>query len=70
MRKRLKTKKTTIEVEGGMTFFKWLYLGIVLMRIAGVIDWPWQWIFAPVVIIVVVALLIVLWPGKGGNAKV
>lgn len=53
-----------------MTFFKWLYLGIVLMRIAGVIDWPWQWIFAPVIIIVVIALLIVLWPGKGGNAKV
>ena len=53
-----------------MSFFKWLYLGIVLMRIAGVIDWPWKWILAPVVIVLVIALLVVIYPGKDKDAEI
>lgn len=59
MQKKKTTNKATIEIEGGMGFFKWLYLGIVLMRIAGVIDWPWQLVLAPSVILLVLASLVV-----------
>ena len=68
--RKIKTSKAEIRVEGGMSFFKWLYLGIVLMRIAGVIDWSWKWILAPVVIVLVIALLVVIYPGKDKDAEI
>lgn len=51
-----------IEINNGMGFFRWLYLGIVLMRIANVIDWDWRIVLAPPVILVVISLLYMLYP--------
>ena len=49
--------KNRIVIDSGMGFFRWLYLGIILLEIAGVIDWPLEVIFAPAIIIAVVVLL-------------
>ena len=51
-----------VEINNGMGFFRWLYLGIVLMRIANVIDWDWRIILAPPAILIVISLLYMLYP--------
>jgi|GEM_PF-3828094 len=51
------TKKNRIEINTGMGFFRWLYLGIILLEIAGVISWPLEVIFLPPIIVAIVALL-------------
>ena len=60
-------KKTEIKINSGMGFFRWLYLGIVLMRIAGVIDWPLEVIFLPPIIIAIIAFLVLL--GRTDNEE-
>jgi hypothetical protein len=50
-----------------MGFLDWLYLGILLMRIAGVIDWDWRIVLSPIFIIVGAGFLYALWPYKGGR---
>lgn len=59
------TKKNRIVIDSGMGFFRWLYLGIILMQIAGVIDWPWQWVLAPIIFLVLIGFLVWLYPEKG-----
>lgn len=59
------TKKNRIEINTGMGFFRWLYLGIILMRIAGVVDWPWQWVLAPIIFLALIGFLVWLYPEKG-----
>lgn len=51
-----------VEINNGMGFFRWLYLGIVLMRIANVIDWDWRIILAPPAVLIVISLLYMLYP--------
>jgi hypothetical protein len=33
---------------GGSGFFTLLFLLFLGLRLAGVIDWPWIWVFAPI----------------------
>lgn len=49
-----------------MGFLDWLYLGILLLRIANVIDWDWRIVLAPVGIGLLIGVLWALWPYKGG----
>ena len=51
-----------VEINNGMGFFRWLYLGIVLMRIANIIDWDWRIILAPPAVLIVISLLYMLYP--------
>jgi len=51
-----------IEINNGMGFFRWLYLGIILLRIANVIDWDWRIILAPVIFLLIFSLLYMLYP--------
>lgn len=39
-------KKTT--GKGGMGFVSTLTLIFVVLRISGLVDWPWVWVFSPV----------------------
>lgn len=58
------TKKNKIVIDSGMGFLRWLYLGIILLRVAGVISWPWQIILAPAVFVLLLAILVVAFGGK------
>lgn len=58
------TKKNKIVIDSGMGFLRWLYLGIILMQIAGVISWPWQIILAPAVFVLLLAMLVVAFGDK------
>lgn len=51
-----------IEINNGMGFFRWLYLGIILMRIANIIDWDWRLVLAPSIALVVLAILVLIYP--------
>jgi len=59
--------KTRVQITRSMGFLDWLYLGILLMRIAGVIDWDWRIVLSPIFIIVGAGFLYALWPYKGGR---
>ena len=61
--------KHDIHVVNEMGFFKWLYLGIVLLRIANVIDWDWRVILAPMYILLLIAFLLAIYPGKDSNGS-
>lgn len=58
------TKKNKIVIDSGMGFLRWLYLGIILLQVAGVISWPWQVILAPAVFIFLFALLVIAFGGE------
>ena len=51
-----------IEINNGMGFFRWLYLGIILMRVANIIDWDWRLILAPLVLLIILAILYLIYP--------
>lgn len=58
------TKKNKIVIDSGMGFLRWLYLGIILLQVAGVISWPWQIILAPAVFVLLFAMLVVAFGDK------
>lgn len=58
------TKKNKIVIDSGMGFLRWLYLGIILLQVAGVISWPWQVILAPAVFVLLLAILVVAFGDK------
>lgn len=39
--------ETKIVYAGGTSLFTIVYAAIIIMNIAGVIDWPWLWVTAP-----------------------
>lgn len=57
------TKKNKIVIDSGMGFLRWLYLGIILMQIAGVISWPWQVILAPAIVVLLFAIIALAFTG-------
>lgn len=56
-------KKNKIVIDSGMGFLRWLYLGIILMQIAGVISWPWQIILAPAIVVLLFAIIALAFTG-------
>lgn len=64
----MKKKFQTININK-MGFLDWLYLGILLLRIANVIDWDWRIVLSPVIIIVALGFLYALWPYKKGGKR-
>jgi hypothetical protein len=54
---------------GGISFAGLLFLLFLGLKLAGVIAWPWVWVFAPIwipvliVLVVILVALIVAWVG-------
>lgn len=57
------TKKNKIVIDSGMGFLRWLYLGIILLQVAGVISWPWQIILAPAIVVLLFAIIVLAFTG-------
>lgn len=51
-------KKTT--VSGGIGFVGALQILFIALKLCGVIDWSWKWVFAPIWIQLIVGGIIVL----------
>ena len=47
-------------VSGGLGFCDTLGIVFIVLKLCGVIDWPWIWVLAPIWISVVIALVLVL----------
>lgn len=41
-------KKTTKAKKSGMGFLETLTLILVVLKLAGLISWPWLWVFSPI----------------------
>lgn len=59
--------KTT--VNGGIGFIGLLTIAFIVLKLIGVITWPWVWVLSPVwisavIYYVVVVLMVILWVFK------
>ena len=57
----MKENKTT--ASGGIGFFGLLGIAFIVLKLIGIIDWPWLWVLAPIwgsAAIVILALIIIV----------
>jgi hypothetical protein len=52
-------------VRSGINFFELLGIVFIILRLCGVIDWPWVWVLAPIWMPIglygLVFLIVVIW---------
>lgn len=49
--------KIKVELNTGTLFFEMMFLMFLGLKISGLIDWSWWWVFAPVWVPVVIVVL-------------
>lgn len=54
----MKDKKVDVNVNTGALFFELMFLMFLGLKISGLIDWSWIWVFAPLWVPAVVVLVI------------
>lgn len=50
--------------EKGLTGAELLAVSFIVLKLCGVIDWPWIWVLAPTwisLLIAIVAIIVILW---------
>lgn len=53
--------------KGGIGFVGLLTLAFIVLKLVGVIDWPWLWVLSPLwitALIVTLLIVLILWIGR------
>lgn len=51
--------KTKIELNTGTLFLELMFLMFLGLKIAGLIDWSWWWVFAPIWVPLLLAVVVI-----------